>query len=170
MYFPDSEGRLGLDLMVIQKERQQQKFSFERQLKTAEAAPVRRVVRSNCTETSVVVLDKEEDVKSGSLAARGRTSSKETADFEADFKALVVALKEIVAYLENQWTKDVPEARELGLVGEDVQSEELRDFMQGTQKENGEWRAACAVEKAARAKILLEVSALWAEKVAQKKN
>lgn len=50
------EQRLGLDLNVIVKERQQQKFGLEREMKVAEAAPVLKKVWPAVRETFEVVL------------------------------------------------------------------------------------------------------------------
>lgn len=60
---PDSEERLSLDLIALLKERQQQKFGLEWKMKAAEEEPVRKGARRTVRETSVVVLDNENDVK-----------------------------------------------------------------------------------------------------------
>lgn len=71
---------------------------------------------------------------------------------------------------EGQENKDMPDTRDSDLVEEGGQFDELRDFMQGMQKECAVLHAACAAEKTARAKILLEMSTLWDEKAAQMKR
>lgn len=85
--FRNSEGRLGVDLMVIQKKRQQQKFALEQKLKAAKALPVQKTVPSMVIKTIVMVMDVEEDAKSGLPVAWGRGSLQVTADFEVCFKA-----------------------------------------------------------------------------------
>lgn len=47
----------------------------------------------------------------------------------------------------------MPDARGVGLVGEGGQSHQLRNFIQGVQKEDVALHAASVAEKAARAKI-----------------
>lgn len=93
-----------------------------------------------------------------------------TAVFEAGCKATSVTPIEAVADSDGQGTKEVSETQDLAPMGEGDQSEELRDFMQGMEKENAELHTACAAEKAARAKSLLEVSALQVEKTSHKKK
>lgn len=51
------------------------------------------------------------------------------ADFEAGYKDTDATAKEVVADPEGQGTMDVPETRNLGLVGEVGQSGKLRDLM-----------------------------------------
>lgn len=98
---------------------------------------------------------------------RKRSSLEAIADLEAGFKATGVTPKEGIADTERHGTIDVPKNRDLGLVEGGGPSEELCDFMQGMQRDNTELRADCAGKNAARSKRLLEMSALWPEKVAQ---
>lgn len=155
-----------MDLIVMLKERQQHKFVLERELKAAEAAPVRKGVRPNLRKTFVLMPNDEENVKSDSPVAEGKRSLQATADFEKSCNATGVTAKKVDADPEGQWTKDVPETRDLGLVGEVGQSEKLRDITEEMQKGNLELHASCAAEKATRARRLLEVSALWVESAA----
>lgn len=67
--FLESEGRLGLDLLMQRMERKQQKFSLKRELKIAEAVPVQRRGRQTVRKTPVVVVNDEENLNSGSPAA-----------------------------------------------------------------------------------------------------
>lgn len=57
--FPESEGRLGLDSVVIQKERQQEKFALERKRKVADVALVWEGVRPTVRGTSIVAMKPE---------------------------------------------------------------------------------------------------------------
>lgn len=91
------------------------------------------------------------------------------ANFKAGFKTVGATLKEAVADPDRQGKKEVSDTRDLGLVGEGGQTNVLRDFMQGLQKENAELYADCAAENAAGAKSLPEVSVLRVGKAAQKK-
>lgn len=71
---------------------------------------------------------------------------------------------------QDQGIKDVPETRDLGLVEEGRQFEEMRDFMSGIKIENAELHSACATENAACTKRRLEVSAPQVEKAVRKKR
>lgn len=119
---PNFGGRMGLDLMVILKERQQQKRVLERELKAAESALARKGFLPILRETLVVVLDDEDDVKSGKPAVGGGRSAQATADFETGFKATGPTPKETVSNPEGQGTEDVPKTRDFGLVEEGGQS------------------------------------------------
>lgn len=55
-YLPNLEVKIGLDMMVIIKERQQQKRVFERKLKAAEGASVRKKVLPTAGDTSIVMI------------------------------------------------------------------------------------------------------------------
>lgn len=63
--FLDSEGRLGLDLTAIVKERQKLKSELLRELNAAEIAPIRNGAQPTIRETFILVQDDEDDVKSG---------------------------------------------------------------------------------------------------------
>lgn len=115
-----------------------------------------------------MLLKDGDHVKSDWHAVEGTRSLQAIADFEAGFKGAGTAPKETVADLEVQGNKDVPETRDLGFVEKGGQSDELCELMQSLQKENATFHAACAPEKAFRAKNLLEVNTLWGEKTAQK--
>lgn len=52
---------MGLDMMIIMKERQEQKWALEIKLKTAETPTVWKDVLSTVEDTSVVVADDNED-------------------------------------------------------------------------------------------------------------
>lgn len=99
-----------------------------------------------------------------------RRSLEAPADFEAAFNVVGVTPKEEIAEPKGQGNKDVFETRDLSVVGEGGQSDELRKTMQSLQKDNAALHAACATEKAACAKSLDKTSTLWAEKGAQKKR
>lgn len=58
----------------------------------------------------------------------------EATDFEEGFKTAGAETKDMVANLRRQGTKVVPKTRDIGLVGEGGQSEELNDLIQGTWK------------------------------------
>lgn len=166
----NSEERMRLDLTVMLKEGKKQKWEFEWKLNVVDAAAARRRVLSNAWETSVVLLGDEDGVKSCSDAVEGWKLSQKIADFELGFQAAVAPPEEAVADSTGQGNKDVPETQDFDLVVEGGQFDELRDFMHGMQKENAEFHGAFAAEKAARAKCLLQVSALWAQRAAQKER
>lgn len=136
-----------------------------RKLKAIEEAPVRQVVLPTARETFDVVSDDEDDVNAGSLAVGLRISLQETADFETGFKDAGATLKSKIADPKGQRRKDVSTTRDLCFVGKGGQSDELTDLKEGMQKENAEFHAARAAEKAACAKRLLEVSVLRVGKV-----
>lgn len=56
--------RINLHLTVILKTRQQEELAFERELKAVEAAPARKGVPATIMETSVIVIDDEDNKKS----------------------------------------------------------------------------------------------------------
>lgn len=87
--------------------------------------------RSIVRKTSVLDLDDEDGVKSGSPAAARRRPSRATADFEAGYKTASAAPKEAAVDPEEPGTKDVLRSRDLGLVANCGQFEELSDFMHG---------------------------------------
>lgn len=60
---PNFERRSGLDLIAALKERQLQKWTFERETKAVEVAPTRNGALPTVRENSVVVLDNENGVK-----------------------------------------------------------------------------------------------------------
>lgn len=97
-------------------------------------------------ETSFVVLDFEDNVNSGLYTVKGRRLLQATADFEVGWKSASMALKEAIADLEAQGNKDVRDNRDLGLMGEGGQSDELCNFIQGLQKGNAAMYAECAAE------------------------
>lgn len=59
-----------------------------------------------------MVLDDDDDVKSGSSAVEGWRPLQATADFEPGFTATRATTKEAVANQEGQGTKDLPEVRD----------------------------------------------------------
>lgn len=63
--------------------------------------------------------------------------------------------------------REVPRTRDIYFVRNDGQADELLIFMQGMQKENGEWHANSLVEKTACENSLREVSSHRGEKSAQ---
>lgn len=85
--FPETEKRLGLDLMLILKKWQQLKFVLERNSKAAEAALVRNEARASVRDTSVVMMCAEKYVKSGLPATGGRRVLQWNADFKAGLSA-----------------------------------------------------------------------------------
>lgn len=102
-------------------------------------------------ETSVAVLDHEDDVKSGLAAVERRRSLQVAAVFEAGFKTTETITKVVVADPGAQGTKGVPKPRDLGLVMKGVHPDELRDFTQRMENDNTESYAACAAKKLASA-------------------
>lgn len=121
------ERRLGVDLRVILKKRQQETFALERVLKTAEVSPVPKEARPALRETFVVVLDDKEDVMLGSPAAMRRRSAQSTADLEKGFLAEGTTPKEVIDDLEGRGTDEFSKARDVGLGREGGRSVELRD-------------------------------------------
>lgn len=60
--FPNSKVRIGFDIMVILKGRQQPSWLLKKKLKAAEVEPELMKVLPTVTETSVVVLDDVDDI------------------------------------------------------------------------------------------------------------
>lgn len=114
---PILEVRMGLDILLILKERQQQKSTFERELKAAEAALARNETLLTVRVTSVVVLDGDDDGNAGPHIMEGGRSTQETPDFEADFEVAGAAPMEAISNTEGEMIKDVPDTRDLDLVG-----------------------------------------------------
>lgn len=54
---PNLEVRAGMDMMVILKERKDQKFALKRKLKVSEAVPIQKEVLQTVGNTFVVVVD-----------------------------------------------------------------------------------------------------------------
>lgn len=63
---PNFEKMLCLDFSVILEERQEQEYASERELNAVETAPIRKGARPTVSATSIVVLDDEDYVNSGS--------------------------------------------------------------------------------------------------------
>lgn len=76
----------------------------------------------------------------------------------------------MVADREGRRAENVLDTQDLSLVGKGGPSTEVRDFLLEMQKEDAELHTVYAADKAARANRLLEVSALWVEKTAQKRK
>lgn len=76
------EGRMGPDLKVILKGRQQQKWAIEGELKASKAALLWKGTLSTESETSVGVLEDKDDIKSGSHTVQRERFSQATGDFD----------------------------------------------------------------------------------------
>lgn len=82
---PKLKVRLDLDMIIILKKRQQQKWTFERNLKAPELriTPERKEVLPTVKNVSVVVLNNDDIANLGSHFEKRKRSYQATADFEA---------------------------------------------------------------------------------------
>lgn len=101
---------------------------------------------------------------------KGKRSSQATADFEGGFKSAGTTPKEAAADAIGQGGRNFRGTRDLGSIVDGGQFYELRYFMQDVRKENSSLLAACAAEKAVRAKSFFMVSTLQMKKAAWKKS
>lgn len=99
--------RMGLDEIMILKERQQQEWAFDRELMATEGAPTWKEVLSNVRDTFVVVLEDDDDPSLGAQIVEGRRSSKATSDFEEGLKVVGAAPIEALVNYGEQVDKDM---------------------------------------------------------------
>lgn len=123
---PNSEGRMWLDMIVNMKERQKQKWAFEKKLKAAEETTPRREVLLTVGDFSVVVLDDDDDADFGPHIVESRRSLQATNGFEAGFQNVGARPTETIADPKGLINNDAPNTRDRGLVGEGGQADELR--------------------------------------------
>lgn len=113
---PNFKKKLGLDLMALMKERQQQKWPVESELKATEAASAEKGVLPSVSKTFIVELDYEDVVKSGLDAVEGWRILQAAADFEVAFQAACATLKKWLSTRRHS-KNNVPKARDLGPLG-----------------------------------------------------
>lgn len=131
MGLAEIRGKHGFGLDCDNEGAAAKRRTFERDLKAAKIIPARKGVLPTVRKNFVVVFDDKDDVKSGLHTVEGRRSLQAAADYEIGFKAARATQKEAAADLERQENKDVPKTRDLGLVWENAQSNELHDFRKG---------------------------------------
>lgn len=105
---PNLEVGMGLNMMVILKEQQQQNWAFERYLKAAEVVQERENVLLNVGDTSVVGLDDDYDSDLGLHVVERKRFLQGTPDFETSYKAADAAAKEAAADPDGQGAGKCP--------------------------------------------------------------
>lgn len=135
-----------------------------------EATLARMDVLSSVRETFIVLLNDKYDAEPDLNAVEQRISVQATADFEESFEAAGMISKKVVADREDQLESEVSVSQDVTFIEEGSQIGELHDLLQGKQKENSYFHAACNEEKPVFAECLLEVSALRVEKAAGRKR
>lgn len=166
--FPDSERRLSLDLAVIAKKRQHQKFASERELNAAEAEQVRKGVRPSGRETSVVVLENEYDLKLGSSVAMERRLLQATADFKSRYRATDRHQRKRLPIRKDKGLRTYLKSETLVSWGKLVSPTRCETLCRKFRKRMRSCKLP-ALQKRGSRKSLLQVNALWVERAAQKK-
>lgn len=99
---------MGWDVITIKKERQEQKWAFEKKLTATEALTARKEVLATVGYTFVVVVDDDNGVNFGPHIVNGKRSSQATADFEPGFQHADERPREAVADPKRQATMNTP--------------------------------------------------------------
>lgn len=94
-------------------------------LKAPETASLQKDVLPTVRNNFVVVLNEEHNGDLGLTIVERRQYFQETADFEASFRITGAAPREAVADLEGQVNNSALDTKDLGLVGQGGQSDEM---------------------------------------------
>lgn len=90
---PNYKRSMSSDMTLISKEPQQKKLASARELKIGNVAPARKEAYPTVREPSVVVMDEEDEVYSGSYAVEEKSFSQATADFKCRFRGCEYDIK-----------------------------------------------------------------------------
>lgn len=112
----DAELMPGLDMKVMMKEKQEQKWLLVVKLNAVEASMVGKEMEPFVRDISVVAADDDDDLSPH--IAEERRPSQATVDFAPGFRDACKGPKEAVADLERQVSSEATDTQVYGIVGE----------------------------------------------------